>query len=281
MNFNKLYLIGEIGINHNGDMRVAKDLMCAVRSTGWSCAKFQKRSPEICVPKEQWGIMRSTPWGEMSYIDYKKKIEFTYDQYSEIARFSEAIGIDWSASVWDMNSLKEIFSLQPKFIKIPSAMMTNSDLLKESLCSGLPVIVSTGMSTLAEVDAAVEIIEKHGNESKVCLMHTNSSYPTPTEELNLSLIPFLRERYGIPVGYSGHESDIEPTVIAVSLGATVIERHITLSHEMWGTDQKSSLEVHAMNMLRKRVEKIPTMLGRPLKKVTESEISVRKKLRGY
>jgi len=281
MDFQNLYLIGEIGINHNGDMQIAKDLMCAVRATGWHCAKFQKRDPETCVPRDQWSKIRSTPWGEMTYIDYKKRIEFSEEQYGELKSFAGHIGIDWSASVWDLKSLDVILGLRPKFLKIPSAMLCEHVLLAESAKSGLPIIASTGMSTLEEVDAAVDVLLKSTTADKVCIMHTNSSYPTPKHELNLSLIPFLRDRYKLPVGYSGHEQDLEPSVAAALLGAKVIERHITLSHDMWGTDQKASLEVHAMSMLKKRIDSIEQIMGTPNKIVTPSEVTVREKLRGY
>ena len=281
VNFNNLekpYLIGEIGINHNGDIEIAKKLIDAVNACKWNCAKFQKRTPDICVPEHQKNILRETPWGRLKYIDYKKKIEFESPEYSEINNYCKQKPIDWSASVWDHNSLEFIVNYNVPFIKIPSAMMTNQSLVTESAKSGIPIIMSTGMSTLEEVDIAVNNLKKH--TENFALMHTNSSYPTPVDELNLRLIPFLRERYNCEVGYSGHEYDLEPTVIAVTLGARIIERHITLSQDMWGTDQKSSLTVHAMNILRKRIDKIDRMLGNGIKKVTKSEVSVRKKLRG-
>ncbi len=275
---NDLYLIGEIGINHNGDMSIAKKLIDAVNACKWQCAKFQKRTPEICVPDHQKNVMRKTPWGDLRYIDYKKKVEFERDEYNEINDYCEQKPIDWSASIWDHQSLEFLLSYDVPFIKIPSAMMTNTALLVEAAKSNKPMIVSTGMSTLKEVDTAVENLLKHSDN--FVLMHTNSSYPTPVEELNLNLIPFYINRYKCNVGYSGHEYDLEPTVLAVALGAKVIERHITLSQDMWGTDQKSSLTVHAMNILRKRINNVNLMLGDSKKIVTKSEVSVRKKLRG-
>ena len=277
-NLEKPYLIGEIGINHNGDLEIAKKLIDAVNACKWNCAKFQKRTPDICVPDHQKNILRQTPWGELKYIDYKKKIEFERLEYNEIDSYCDQKPIHWTASVWDHDSLEFVASYNVPFIKIPSAMMTNKSLVTESARSGIPIIMSTGMSTLEEVDVAVNNLKKYTDN--FALMHTNSSYPTPVDELNLRLIPFLKERYACEVGYSGHEYDLEPTVIAVTLGARIIERHITLSQEMWGTDQKSSLTVHAMNILRKRIDKIDRMLGSGIKKVTESEVSVRKKLRG-
>lgn len=276
---NDTYLIGEIGINHNGDMQIAKKLIDAVNACGWNCAKFQKRTPEDCVPAHQWQKRRQTPWGDMSYIDYKKKIEFGKKEYDIINKYSSEKPVDWTASVWDIKSL-DFLSQYDKipFIKIPSAMMTNKQLVTETAKLGKPVVISTGMSTLKEVDDAINNLKKHTD--KIVVMHTNSSYPTPPEELNLRLIPFLKERYGCTIGYSGHEEDLEPTVIAVSLGAKVIERHITINRNMWGTDQKSSLSIHGMDMLKKRIENIDKMLGIGLKEVTKSEIPILRKLRG-
>jgi N-acetylneuraminate synthase len=277
-NLIKPYLIGEIGINHNGSMPVTKKLIDAVHATGWHCAKFQKRNPDVCVPEHQKGVMRETPWGRMRYIDYKYKVEFEEKEYNCIDSYCSEKPIDWSASVWDLDSLEFLMNYDLPFIKIPSAMMTNTHLVREVAMSGRPVIMSTGMSTLEEVDGAVNNVMKYTDE--FALMHTNSSYPTPVDELNLRLIPFFKSRYDCVVGYSGHEHDLMPTVLAVALGAQVVERHITISHDMWGTDQKSSLEIHAMSMLQKRLANIDRMMGSGIKKVTESEISIRKKLRG-
>ncbi len=272
------YFIGEIGINHNGDMQITKKLIDAVSACGWNCAKFQKRNPDVCVPEHQKGVMRETPWGTMTYLDYKYKVEFGKDDYDYISKYCAEKPVDWSASVWDLDSLKFLADYDLPFIKIPSAMTTNELLVSETAKVGVPIIMSTGMCELQEVDDAVNNVLKHNNN--LVLMHTNSSYPTPREEINLNLIPFLKERYGCRIGYSGHEEDLEPTVIAVALGATVIERHITLSHDMWGTDQKSSLEVMAMDMLYKRVKDVPKIMGTASKTVTPSEVAIRKKLRG-
>ncbi len=277
-NLEKPYFIGEIGINHNGSLQITKKLIDAVSACNWDCAKFQKRDPDICVPEHQKSKLRSTPWGEMTYIEYKHRVEFGKKQYDYINDYCAEKPIDWSASVWDLNSLDFLLQYNLPYIKIPSAMITNSELLEESAKSGVPIIMSTGMSSLQEVDSAVELVTKHTDN--FVLMHTNSSYPTPRSELNLSLIPFLQERYKCTVGYSGHEDDLEPTVIAAVLGAKVIERHITLSHEMWGTDQKSSLEVVGMDKLYKRIKDIDQILGTPDKQVTKSEVDIRKKLRG-
>ena len=277
-NLTEPYFIGEIGINHNGDLVIAKKLMDAVNACNWNCAKFQKRNPDKAVPEHQKNVPRDTPWGRMTYLEYKRRIEFGKVEYDEINRYSVEKPLHWTASVWDMDSLEFLLGYDVPFVKIPSAMLTNLDLIAEAASSTKPLIVSTGMSELKEMDAAVNLILSKG--PKPVIMHTNSSYPTPRAELNLSLIPFLRDRYDCITGYSGHEYDLEPTVIAVSLGASVIERHITLSHDMWGTDQKSSLEVLGMDMLRKRCQEIDGMLGTPEKHVTPSEVEIRRKLRG-
>jgi N-acetylneuraminate synthase len=272
------YFIGEIGINHNGDLSIARKLIDAVNACNWNCAKFQKRNPDKAVPEHQKNVPRDTPWGRMTYLEYKRRVELSRSDYDEIDRYCREKPLDWTASIWDLDSLQFLLAYDVPFLKIPSAMLTNDELVSEAASSGKPLVVSTGMSELEEVDHAINLIVAKG--MKPVVMHTNSSYPTPRAELNLSVIPVLKERYDCVVGYSGHESDLEPTVLAVALGARVVERHITLSHDMWGTDQKWSLEVLAMDMLRKRCAEIDVMLGMSLKQVTPSEIEVRRKLRG-
>jgi len=274
-----VFMIAEIGINHNGDIGIAKKLIDASFACNWHCAKFQKRTPDLCVPDKEKNNLRDTPWGKISYLEYRHKVEFGREEYSYIDRYCREKPIFWTASVWDVPSLEFILIYDVPFIKIPSAKLTEHDLLKAASESGKPIILSTGMSTLEEIDGAVELIEKYAAGNYV-LMHTNSTYPTPTKELNLRVIPFLRNRYHCVVGYSGHEYDLEPSVIAVSLGARVIERHITLDHNMWGSDHEASLEVHAMDMLYKRIRNVDLSLGDGVKKVTETEMASRKRLRG-
>lgn len=276
-NLKEPYFIGEIGINHNGDIQIAKKLMDAAFACNWNCVKFQKRNPDVCVPENQKPVMRDTPWGRMTYLDYRYKVEFGKKEYDFIDTYCRTKPLDWTASVWDNDSLDFIVNYDVPFIKIPSALLTNLELLKNAAETGHTLIISTGMSTLEEIDAAVDTITKNGE--KPILMHTNSSYPTPLDELNLNLIPVLKKRYDCIIGYSGHESSLEPTVVAVALGAKIIERHITLSHTLWGTDQKSSLEVHAMDMLKKRAVDVWKMLGSTVKEVTPSEVPIREKLR--
>lgn len=273
------YIIAEIGINHNGDMQIAKKLIDAANACLWNCVKFQKREPEIAVPEEQKSVIRDTPWGKMTYLEYKKKIEFGKKEYDYIDKYCKEKPIAWTASPWDIPSLEFLLEYDLPFIKIASASNANWNLLKLACESKKPLLVSTGMSSLEEVDETVNFLEKYSSGNYI-LMHTNSAYPTPASELNLRMITTLKKRYNCLVGYSGHEMDLEPTVVAVSLGAKVIERHITLDHNMWGTDQAASLSVTAMSMLQGRMKEILLMLGDGGKNITESEKEVRKKLRG-
>jgi N-acetylneuraminate synthase len=273
------YFIAEVGINHNGDMQIAKRLIDATFACQWDCVKFQKREPEVCVPVEQRSVMKDTPWGKMTYLDYKKKIEFGKKEYDYINGYCREKPLDWTVSVWDLPSLEFIEDYDIPFIKIPSAKMCDHDILEKAAKSGKSLLVSVGMSTLDEIDKVVDLLKE--NDTKFALMYTNSAYPTPKHELNLNCIKTLKDRYKCTVGYSGHEYDVEPTVYAAVLGAKIIERHITIDHSMWGTDQSSSLEVMGMDILRKRIVDVDAILGSGEKKVTESEHHVRKKLRGH
>ena len=277
-NLEKPYLIAECGINHNGDLQIAKRLIDASFACQWDCVKFQKREPSICVPESQKRIMRDTPWGRIPYLEYRKKIELSRDCYDYIDRYCKEKPIDWTASVWDIPSLMFMVNYSVPFIKIPSAKLTDKELLKAAAKSNKPLIVSTGMSTIKEIDTAVDIVRKYGNS--FVLMHTNSVYPTPKQDLNVKCIQTLKNRYKCIVGYSGHEYGFEATVFAVALGAMVIERHITLNHNMWGTDQAASVEVMGMDALQKRITDVKVILGDGDKRITEGEKIIRKKLRG-
>jgi len=274
----KPYLIAEVGINHNGDMQIAKKLIDASFACSWDCVKFQKRNPDVCVPENQKNVKRHTPWGEMTYLEYKYRVEFSKEQYDYIDTYCKAKPIDWTMSVWDVDSLD--FALQYKlpFLKVPSAHLMNLVLLEKMARTGIPVILSTGMSTLDELDQAVAVLKE--NSSQYVLMHCNSSYPAKMEELNLKMIPFLKERYKCVVGYSGHEYGLDSTTVAVALGAQVVERHITLDHSMWGTDHSSSVEIQGMDKLYKQIMSVSKILGDGMKKVYDSEHAVRAKLRG-
>ena len=273
------YTNAEIGINHNGDLQIAKKLIDAANACGWNCVKFQKREPEIAVPETQKNVMRDTPWGKITYLEYKKKVEFGKKEYDYIDAYCKEKPIAWSASPWDIPSLQFLLKYDIPFIKIASAGNADKKLLKLACESGKTLLVSTGMSTLEEMDVLVDFLEKNSDGNYI-LLHTNSVYPTPADELNLNMIKTMKERYHCIVGYSGHEIDLEPTVVATALGAKVIERHVTLDHDMWGTDHKASLSVPGMGMLLGRMREILFMLGDGEKVITDKEREVRKKLRG-
>lgn len=277
--FSTPYMIAEIGINHNGDLKIAKKLIDAANACQWNCVKFQKREPDIAVPETQKKVMRETPWGRMTYLEYKKHIEFGDAEYRYIRDYCAEKPIDWTASPWDIPSLRFLLQYDIPFLKIASATLTNDEIIHEAARSGKTLVVSTGMSTWEEIDHAVEILEKEATGGFI-LMHTNSRYPTPYNEINLKMIETLRDRYHCLVGYSGHEQDLEPTVVATVLGACVIERHVTLSHHMWGTDQAASLTVPAMGMLYGRIAEIKKMMGTGERNMSEAECKIRMKLRG-
>jgi N-acetylneuraminate synthase len=269
------YIIAEIGINHNGDIENAKTLIDVAASAGCNVVKFQKRNIEKAIPLAQREIPRSTPWGIMSYYDYKKKIEFGEKEYNEIDVYCHG-KIAWTASVWDNDSLDFISKYDPPFIKIPSALLTNDELLFKAKSLKKPIIASTGMSTLDEIDHAVEVLR----EADLVLLHCNSSYPAKNTELNLRVINTLENRYHCPVGYSGHEVGLQTSLAAVVLGACVIERHITLDRAMWGTDQAASLEPQGLQRLVRDIRVIEDSLGDGVKRVYDSEVPIREKLRG-
>lgn len=275
---NEPYMVAEVGINHNGDLQIAKKLIDAAFACSWNCVKFQKKNPGLCVPEHQKKIIKETPWGEMTYLEYKHKLELGKAEYDYIDRYCREKPINWASSVWDIDSLSFIKQYDVAFIKIPSAKVTDLELIEAVAQSSFPIILSTGMSSFGELDKAVDTLRS--STSNFLIMHTNSSYPAKLEELNLNCIKTLKERYGCKVGYSGHEYGLEPTVAAVILGAIVIERHITLDHTMWGTDQASSVEPMGMDMLCKRIKEVRKTLGDGVKRITESELVVRKKLRG-
>jgi len=275
----KPYFIAEIGINHNGDIQIAKRLIDAAYATGWDCVKFQKRTPEIAVPEIQKNKQKSTPWGNMTYLEYKKRIEFGKDEYDYIDKYCIEKPILWTASAWDIPSLEFLLSYDIPFIKIASALNQDNEMIKMAGQSGKPILLSTGMSTLEDIDHSVELLEKYADGNYI-LMHTNSVYPTPYTQLNIRMVQTLKERYHCLVGYSGHEENLEPSVIAAAMGAKVIERHVTLSHDMWGSDQKASLEIHAMDLLHKRIDNIEEMLGDGIKRLSEEEMEKRMSLRG-
>ena len=281
-----VYNIAEIGINHNGSLDVAKKLIDIASVAGCDAVKFQKRNPDVCVPDHQMDVMRDTPWGRMTYLDYKHRVEFGQEEYDEIDRYCKEKNIAWTASPWDLDSLNFLMQYDVPFIKIPSAHLTNTELLKATKETGKKVILSTGMSTLEEIDTAVKILRDHNEpfnafSDNFALLHCNSTYPAPLDGLNLKCIQTLREAYNCEVGYSGHEFRLGTTVAAVYLGATILERHITLDRTMWGTDQLSSVEPQGLIKLVKGVRELEMAYGDGIKTVTDEEAKVRKKLRGY
>lgn len=271
-----VYVIGEIGINHNGDLSIAKRLIDGAVFAGCDAVKFQKRTPEICVPRDQWEIERDTPWGRISYIDYRRKIEFGEAEFSEIDRYCRERGIDWFASCWDEPSVEFINRFDPPLFKAASASLTDHDLLKCMLATGKPLMISTGMSTEAEIQSAVAAI---GRES-LLIAHSTSAYPCPLEELNLKMIHTLESWFPeLPVGYSGHETGLAPTFAAVAMGATFVERHITLDRAMWGSDQAASVEIMGVHYLVRNIRDIEKSIGNGIKQVYASELKPKAKLR--
>ena len=278
----KTYIIAEIGINHNGDLGTAKRLIDIAHVSGCDAVKFQKRNPDICVPEHQKKVMRDTPWGKMTYLEYKHRIEFGKKEYDDIDIYCKAKNIEWSASPWDRESLKFILEYDIPFIKIPSAMLTNYTMLNEASLSGKDIILSTGMSTQDEIDTAVNILKYNTQFSnyKYTLLHCNSTYPSPLKDLNLIRIKTLKDRYNCAVGYSGHEFRLGTSVAAVYLGATIIERHITFDRSMWGTDQLSSVEPQGLIKLVRGIRELEEAYGNPEIIPTTGEEEIRKKLRG-
>ena len=274
----KTYVVCEIGINHNGILDNALKLIDISAISGCSCVKFQKRNPEICVPEHQKNIMRDTPWGRISYIDYRHKVEFGRKEYDVIDKYCKERNIDWTASVWDSDSLEFLMSYDVPFIKIPSAMLTNEALILEACRTDKDIWISTGMSLEEEADKAVELLRDNANNFLV--MHCNSSYPSHVDDLNLRYIQTLKNRYNCRVGYSGHEFELVTSISAVVLGAEVLERHITLDRTQWGSDQLASVEPHGLMALMDGINKVERAMGDGKKHLYESELAVRKKLRG-
>lgn len=271
-----VFIIAEIGINHNGSLETAKRLIDVAAFTGCDAVKFQKRTPELCVPYDQWNIERDTPWGRMTYIDYRHRMEFTAEQYGDIDRYCREKGILWMASCWDEESVDFIAQFDVPAYKAASASLTDIPLLKKMQSTGKPLIISTGMSSMSEIETAVTAL---GHEN-LLIAHSTSTYPCSPEELNLKMILTLKERYpAIPIGYSGHETGLATTWAAVALGATFVERHITLDRAMWGSDQAASVEMGGLWRLVGNIRDIEKSMGDGVKRVYPSEIGPRQKLR--
>jgi len=271
---NKTKIIAEIGINHNGDVNLAKNLIDAAIVAGCDYAKFQKRTPDICVPDHQKDIMRQTPWGKIKYIEYKKKIEFEKDEYDELFSYVKDKPIEIFASVWDEPSV-DFMSNYTNIMKIGSASITDANLCKYARTKSKVLLLSTGMSNEIEVCEAIE------NCKPDVVMHTNSTYPSPVSELNLNYIKWLKEKWPeLEIGYSGHEYGLVTTFAAVALGCTWIERHMTLDRTMWGSDQLASVETHGFMKLTKGIRDIELAMGLGGPRVLlEKEKAKRKSLR--
>ena len=272
----RVQVIAEIGINHNGSLDLAKLLIDGAVRAGVDVVKFQKRTPEICTPAGQWDVERDTPWGRLKYIDYRRRVEFSAEQYAEIDAHCKAKGIAWTASCWDDPSVDVIAAFDPPFLKAASACLTDHGLLRKMKDTGKPLIISTGMSTLEEIDDAVQAL---GTED-LLIAHSTSTYPCPPAELNLRMIRTLMDRYpGVPIGYSGHETGLATTIAAVALGAEFVERHVTLDRALWGSDQAASVELGGLERLVRDIRDAESSLGDGVKRVYESEHGARARLR--
>jgi N-acetylneuraminate synthase len=271
-----VYVVAEIGINHNGDLENAKKMIEAAVHAGVEAVKFQKRTPEVSTPPGQQKQMRETPWGYITYLDYRHKVEFGEAEYAEIDRFCKEKGIPWFVSVWDEQAVDFMEKFDTPAYKIPSASLTDHALLRHARKTGRPLIVSTGMSTGEQIRAAVEV----AGTKDLVLTHATSTYPCEPEELNLKMIATLRREFpGVPVGYSGHEVGLVPSAVAVALGACLVERHLTLDRAMWGSDQAASVEPGGFERLVKYVRVTEASLGDGVKRVYDSEKTSMKKLR--
>ena len=268
------YVVGEIGINHNGDIGIAQRLVDAARLAGCQAVKFQKRTLEVVYTPEELAKPRENPFGATNG-DLKRGLEFGMDQYKIIGDYARDKGIAWFASCWDEASVDFMERFAPPCYKIASASLTDDNLLRHHRKTGRPVVLSTGMSTLEQVDHAVEVL----GTKDLIVLHTTSSYPSKLEDLNLRMIPALRARYGVPVGYSGHEVGLATTCAAVGLGACMVERHITLDRAMWGSDQAASIEPQGLMRLVRDIRSIEMALGDGVKRVVPDEVPVQKKLR--
>ncbi len=270
------YVIAEIGLNHNGDVEIAKKLIDVAARAGADAVKFQKRTPEISTPEHMRDVPRETPWGTMSYLEYRRRVEFGRDEYIEIGDHATMLGLDWFASPWDVPSVEFLEDLNVVAHKVASASLTDTELLLALRETGKPIILSTGMSTSAQIDRALDTL----GTDRVVLLHATSTYPLEPEEANLRVIATLRDRYpGIPVGYSGHERGLQISLAAVALGAVAVERHITLDRTMWGSDHAASLEPTGLEHLVRDIRVIEKALGDGVKRVFDSEQAPMAKLR--
>ena len=271
-----VYVIAEIGLNHNGDVELAKRLIDVAADAGAQAVKFQKRTPAISTPEHMKNTPRETPWGTMTYLEYRYRVEFDREQYIEIGDYATLRGLSWFASPWDEVAVDFLEDLQVVAHKVASASVTDLALLSALAQTGKPVILSTGMSTLDQIDRAVEVL---GTDNLV-ILHATSTYPLPPEEANLRMITTLRERYaGVPIGYSGHERGLQISLGAVALGAVAVERHITLDRTMWGSDHAASLEPIGFDHLVRDIRVLGAAMGDGVKRIFPGELAPLAKLR--
>jgi N-acetylneuraminate synthase len=271
-----VYMIAEIGLNHNGDVDLAMQLIDVAAAAGAQAVKFQKRTPEISTPEHMKSTPRDTPWGTMTYLEYRYRVEFSREQYIEIGDYATFRGLHWFASPWDEPSVEFLEDLNVIAHKVASASLTDIGMLRALAATGKPIILSTGMSTIDQVDAAIDCFDP----DQLIVMHATSTYPLPPEEANLSMIRTLKGRYpGIPIGYSGHERGLQISIAAVALGAVAIERHITLDHAMWGSDHAASLEPQGFEQLVRDIRTVEEAMGDGVKRVFPGEIAPQAKLR--
>jgi len=272
-------LIAEIGINHNGSINKALKLISEAHASGADVVKFQKRNPDKCVPQKVKQTLKKTPWGEMTYIDYKYRMEFGKKEYDLIDLHCKELGIKWTASVWDIDSLNFMTQYNVPFIKIPSALITDHDLLEACLIIGIPIMISTGMSTMLQITDAISILDKDDSQ-KLMVLHCNSSYPSIDSELDLNMINSYQTKWpDFQIGYSGHEVDYLPSVIAWAMGAEIIERHFTLDKDMWGSDHKASLTPVEFRKMKDLIERVDLIKGKNEKCIYPKEVEMLKKLR--
>ncbi len=277
MKLKRPYLIAEIGINHNGSISLAKKLIDIAVENNFDAVKFQKRNPEVSTPEIQKNVIRDTPWGQMTYLDYKKKIEFGKKEFNQIDKYCKKMKIDWFASPWDIDSVNFMKSFNVKYNKIASAMITNLPLLEVVAKQRKKTLISTGMCSIKDINKAIKIFKK--NNCKFAILHCVSKYPCPEDELNLNLIPFYKKKYKCEIGYSGHEPTVSPSILAWYLGAEYIERHITLDRSMWGTDQAASLSEGGMKTLSEIISKAQGFLGNGKKTIGNEEKKLLKKFK--
>ncbi len=268
------YIIGEIGINHNGDINLAKKLMEIAKACGCDAVKFQKRTVEKVYSQEELAFPRISPFGSTNG-DLKRGLEFGQKEYKEIDKYAKELKIDWFASCWDKDSVDFMKKFNIPTYKIPSALLTDDSLLKYTRQTGKPIILSTGMSTIDEIKHAVDIL----GEENLIICHCTSTYPSALEEINLKVINYLKENYNCPIGYSGHERGYLPSVLSVMYGSVLVERHITIDRTLWGSDQAASLEPEGLRRMVRDIRSIPTVIGDGKKVVYKNEIPIIKKLR--